>query len=158
MKIVQPHATARGQRGVYAIEFAMVFMLFFTVLYAIICYGLVFALRLGLQNAAEDGARAALRYQPSLNGRALQAKAVATSHSDWLPPSLKTARNVETQICQVVGNVCPAPDCDTWNSRCQMVVTVTVSDMQSFLPPLPSFAIPTQIVGRASMLLNWKSP
>jgi Flp pilus assembly protein TadG len=151
-------AASRKQRGAYAIEFAVVFMLLFGLLYAIICYGLIFALRLGLQNAAEDGARAALRYQTSFADRELEAKKVATRQSDWLPASLITARNVDAQICQVVGNVCPAPACDTWNARCQMIVTITVSDMQLLLPPLPAFAAPTQIAGRASMLLSGRSP
>ena len=51
----------RTQRGVYAVEFALVFLMFFALLYASLCFGLLFAFRAGLQNAAEDGARAALR-------------------------------------------------------------------------------------------------
>src|SRR4051812_26140300 len=56
-------AGAHRQRGVYAVEFAFVYLLFFALVYATLCYGVLFTLRAGLQHAAEDGARAALRYQ-----------------------------------------------------------------------------------------------
>ena len=41
---------AHAQRGAYAVEFAMVFLIFFTLLYGIISYGMLFAFRLGLQS------------------------------------------------------------------------------------------------------------
>ena len=50
-------ASARAQRGAYAVEFAFVFLLSFALLYGAICYGMLFAFRLSLQTAAEDGAR-----------------------------------------------------------------------------------------------------
>jgi len=53
--------SANAQQGAYAVEFAFVFLLAFAMLYGALCYGMLFAFRLGLQNAAEDGARAALR-------------------------------------------------------------------------------------------------
>lgn len=145
------------QRGVYAIEFAMVFLIFFTFLYAIICYGLLFAFRMGLQNAAEDGARAALRYQASYSLRSIHARDVAAQSIQWLPGAVNRA--IDATVCGVVGNNCAAPVCGpTWDARCQMVVTVTATNMRSMLPPLPNFAIPDQIVGKASMLLDGRAP
>jgi Flp pilus assembly protein TadG len=55
--------TYRGQRGVTAIEFAILFPVFFAILYAIIQYGMIFAAQQTLTLAAEEGARAALQYQ-----------------------------------------------------------------------------------------------
>jgi Flp pilus assembly protein TadG len=157
MKAPRIRTPARSQRGVYAIEFAMVFLIFFAVLYGIICYGMLFAFRLGLQNAAEDGARAALRYQSSYSARSTQAQNIATQSISWLPTAV--TRNVDATVCGVVGNNCVAPVCGaTWDARCQMVVTITATNMRRLLPPLPSFALPDRIVGKASMLLDGRAP
>jgi len=148
---------AHSQRGAYAVEFAMVFLIFFSLLYGIVSYGMLFAFRLGLQNAAEDGARAALRYQSTFAQRATQAQAVATQSSSWMP--VVVTPTVSATVCGVVTNNCVAPVCGaTWDTRCQMVVTVTATNMQQLLPPFPSFAMPNQIVGQASMLLDGRAP
>lgn len=157
MKAQGTRPAARRQRGVYAIEFAMVFLIFFAVLYGVVCYGLLFAFRLGMQNAAEDGARAALRYQPTLQARQDHARAVAQQAIVWLPTVV--TRNVQATVCGVESNVCDPSVCrQDWTGRCQMVVTVTASNMNGLLPPLPDFALPNSIVGRASMLLDGRSP
>lgn len=138
----------------------MVFLIFFTLLYGCISYGLVFAFRLGLQNAAEDGARAALRYQPDLPSRATQARNVALAQASWLPSAVTL--NATATVCQAASNNCSAAVMSacgiTWDTRCQMVVTVTASNMRQLLPPLPAFATPTQLTGRASMLLDGRAP
>lgn len=141
----------RRQRGVYAIEFALVFLIFFTLLYGIICYGILFTFRYGLQNAAEDAARAALRYQTDLPARAAMAKTVAIVQTgDWLP----VTPVIDARVCQVDGDNCLTPDCGpAWNQRCQVVVTITASGMNSLLPMI-TFAMPDQLTGRASMLLD----
>ncbi|MDQ0014255.1 Flp pilus assembly protein TadG [Variovorax boronicumulans] len=158
MKKHRTPASTHAQRGVYAIEFAFVFLMAFTLLYAVICYGLLLTLRMGLQNAAEDGARAALRYQLSLDRRGTEAVDVAELRTNWLPDTLKQSRSVIATVCTVEGSNCTAPACGMeWGNRCQMVVTVTVGNMRQVLPPLPSFAIPDQIAGKASMLLDGRS-
>lgn len=154
MKATRTFSTPRQQRGVYAIEFAMVFMLFFSILYAVICYGMLFAFRLGLQNAAEDGARAALQYQNSISGRAGRAKTVAEAQSSWMPQTVTPV--VTTKICRVEGvNQCTPTNCGpAWSQRCQVEVLVQATGLGSLLPPLPDFAVPDQIAGKASMLLD----
>lgn len=151
---------AHSQRGAYAVEFAIVFLIFFTLLYGCISYGMLFAFRLGLQNAAEDGARAALRYQPDLPTRAAQAQTVATAQANWLPSAVTL--NATATVCQVANNNCSpsvVSACGiTWDTRCQMVVTVTASNMGQLLPPLPIFAMPDQLTGRATMLLDGRTP
>lgn len=155
MKMNRALPSPSSQRGVYAIEFALVFMIFFTILYAVICYGMLFAFRLGLQNAAEDGARAALQYQSNLGARVTRAKDVAKHRSDWMPQ----VKAPDVSICHVEGaagvDLCPAVNCGpSWSQRCRVHVVVQVDNLQSLLPPLPSFAVPDQISGRASMLLE----
>ena len=160
MEICSYAKLGRAQRGVYAIEFAFVFLIIFALLYAVICYGFLLTMRMSLQNAAEDGARAGLRYQSELNKRKDIASGVATDRSGWLPASLKTNLEVEANICIAEGNDCQqeAPPCGpAWSTRCQMVVTVTVSGIGAVFPAFPSFAVPDQIVGKASMLLDGRS-
>lgn len=84
------------QRGVYAVEFALVFPVFFLLFYGVLSFGLIFAAQQSLTLAAEDGARATLRYyalsgSPSgsqlldqLQGRMRHGCAVAQQRSDWL--------------------------------------------------------------------------
>ena len=152
MKTTRIFSASRRQRGVYAIEFAMVFMIFFSILYAIVCYGMLFAFRLGLQNAAEDGARAALQYQIQIPDRKDRAKAVAIVQSSWMPQ----VQPPIVQICRVEGiNQCDPITCGpTWSQRCQVEVLIQVNNLESLLPPMPGFAVPTQIAGSASMLLD----
>lgn len=150
------HTLAHSQRGVYAVEFALVFLILFSLLYGIICYGMIFTFRMGLQNAAEDGARAALQYQNTVEGRRQRAQAVAGLQSNWMPPIVNLVPTAT--VCTVEDGNCVLPKCgSTWVMRCQVVVTITADNLRGLLPPLPNFAIPDRIVGQASMLLDGKS-
>ncbi|MNL61816.1 hypothetical protein D3C87_1857850 [compost metagenome] len=84
-----------------------------------------------------------------------RAKDVAKNRSDWMPQ----VKAPDVSICHVEGaagvDLCPAANCGpSWSQRCQVHVVVQVDNLQSLLPPLPSFAVPDQIAGRASMLLE----
>ncbi|MCY1539601.1 hypothetical protein D9M68_751960 [compost metagenome] len=159
MHAIRAPGSPRSQRGVYAIEFAMVFLIFFTLLYAVICYGMLLAFRLGLQNAAEDGARAALQYQSSVEERRTHARETAAAQASWMP-SVATV-DVSAQICSEKEKKCTSAApyvCGiTWSHRCQVTVLVQASNLNLLLPPLPSFALPAQIAGSASMLLDMRS-
>jgi len=81
----------RTQRGATAIEFAIVFPVFFMVLYGIVQYGMIFAAQQTLTLAAEEGARAALQYQAadgtvsgSLSARATVAQATCADMVGWV--------------------------------------------------------------------------
>lgn len=149
------------QRGAYAIEFALVFLMFFGLVYAIVCYGVALTLRVGLQHAAEEGARAALRYQKvagtasPLPLRRAQAAAVAASRVDgWFA----TPPVVVAQICQSATDDCVTPACGSaWSQRCQIRVSVTALGIDRMLP-IMSFAMPATLTGQASMLLDGRTP
>ena len=89
---MKPHAHHRQRtaRGSMAVEFAVVFPLLFTMLYAIVTYSLIFAAQQSLTLAAEEGARAALHYQSAssaaaaLAARGQTACSVANNVSGWL--------------------------------------------------------------------------
>ncbi|KVD80896.1 pilus assembly protein TadE [Burkholderia sp. ABCPW 14] len=80
----------RFQRGATAIEFAILFPVFFMVLYGIVTYGMIFAAQQSLTLAATEGARAALNYQvaqtqaAALSLRATAACTAASNLTGWL--------------------------------------------------------------------------
>lgn len=96
------------QRGAAALEFALLFMIFFAVLYAIIGYSLMLMVKHGFTQAASEAARAAVRidqlafstlpnYQSAVNTVARNA---AINALDWLPPKalakVKAGSNIST--------------------------------------------------------------
>lgn len=85
------------QRGATALEFAFVFPVFFMLFYATVHFGLVFTARMSLQHAAEEGARAALRWHPPAEqaggsppgqGNGDEPACVATTLVEGLSPDL----------------------------------------------------------------------
>lgn len=147
----RPHAPrAHRQRGTYAIEFTLVFLVFFGLIYSIICYAMVFTFRFGLQNAAEDGARAALRHQVNIEARRTTAERIATVQTQgWLPVTPEVTAAVVYQS----GSRCGT----TLDERCRIVVTVTANGLSQVLPPFPDFAMPNRLTGQASVLLDGRA-
>lgn len=76
----------KGQHGAAAVEFALVFGLFFLLMYGIIAYGIVFAVKHSMTQAANEAARAAVRDvgDGSIGARTALAKTVATNAIAWL--------------------------------------------------------------------------
>lgn len=52
----------RAQRGSTAVEFALIFPVFFVILYAVVTFSLIFVAQQNMTLAAEEGARAALNW------------------------------------------------------------------------------------------------
>jgi Flp pilus assembly protein TadG len=78
---------AHRQRGVAALEFVLVFPIFFLVFYAIITYGLILIAQQSITLAASEGARAAIRYAATPSARTTNAQLAATgpgSVASWL--------------------------------------------------------------------------
>lgn len=86
----------KNTKGAVAIEFAIVFPVFFMIFYAIVTYGIIFATQQTLTLAAAEGARAAVRYPVNLKNnsvankyeqlqsRLAEACAAAIVATDWL--------------------------------------------------------------------------
>jgi Flp pilus assembly protein TadG len=95
----RPALGASGQRrresGSASIEFALVFPLFFFLIYGGAHYGLIFALSISMNAAASDAARAALVADPEDADYATlvstRARAAVVSRLDWLPQAQRAA-------------------------------------------------------------------
>lgn len=108
------------QDGATAIEFALVLPVMFVLFYGALTYGLIFLARMSLQHAAEDGARAALRYpeqscaeamgracsvaertQHQYASRLIAAYSTATEQARWMNlQSGQTPLSVTSRICR----------------------------------------------------------
>ena len=145
------HASGtRAQRGATAIEFALVFPLFFMILYAIITFSLILVAQQNLTLAASEGARAALNWQSS---KSLDDALVNRGNAACDAAKLMTATLVQAQTtCESSS----AP-CGTDNSmRC---VNVQLSYAYADYPlvpilPLLGFAVPTTLSSSATVQLN----
>ncbi len=158
--------TWHRRRGSAAIEFALIFPLFFAILYATVSYALVMLLQMGISNAASDGARAAiqlidpLQYKPNTFKTATEQRvtqAIKASLS-WLAPA-----QVETIAANVLVDFSTDPG-DGGGSRDGIRINVKVQWLgYASAPLLPSIqlplvgqvpALPQNITGSASMLLR----
>ncbi|MBU9127530.1 pilus assembly protein [Burkholderia multivorans] len=116
------------QRGATAVEFAIVFPLFFVISYAIITFGMIFVIQQGLTFAANEGARAGLNYAPSLDARIDNARAAAQKMLSWL--------NID--VPQVAAPRCTYDPSQPPNPPTLYCLTVTVSySPQAWVTTMP---------------------
>lgn len=134
-------AQRRACRGAVAVEFALIFLIFFALFYAIVAYGLVFAMNQSLTLAAEEGARAAVQDAPNDATRITRAQNTAMGVLTWLPTAGVT---VNATAAPCVAN--PAVSC----------VTVSVTYDYANHPlvpalPLLGIAIPANLGATATV-------
>jgi Flp pilus assembly protein TadG len=145
------HGRSRArQRGNTAIEFAIVFPLFFLVFYAIVSYSLIFVAQQSLTLAAEEGARAALSYQAgatsvadSLSKRGTAACTTATGLSNWLAGVAQCAAT-------------PAPCNYDATMDCMQVTLAYAYAQNPLIPTLPllDMALPDALNASAMIQLD----
>ncbi|TCW87176.1 pilus assembly protein TadE [Burkholderia sp. SRS-46] len=151
MKTQRQPRTWRGQRGATAVEFALVFPLFFLIFYAIVSFGLIFAVQQNLTLAATEGARAALNYIPEssgLNTQALQDRAKAAQ---------STAQNLTRWLPNVQVPLPPSGSCSYDGTMYCVTVTVTYPYSQyPLVPSLPllSLVMPNALTSTATVQIN----
>ncbi|TBU81612.1 TadE family protein [Pseudomonas daroniae] len=90
---------ANRQQGAVAIEFAMLFGVFFVVVYGIIAYSIPMLLMLTFKQVSADAARATLQVNPASSSyvQVLSREITRTVEQSWLPESWR-------------GGDCPAPE------------------------------------------------
>nr|WP_250494552.1 MULTISPECIES: TadE family protein [unclassified Caballeronia] len=147
---IQRPRPRRNQRGNVAVEFAIVFPLFFLIFYAIVTYSLVFVAQQSLTLAAEEGARAALRYQAN-----------ATSIDDALArrgsAACQTAQGLSNWLAGLAQcTATPAPCTYDGSLRCIQVTLAYAYAQKPLVPTLPliGLALPDSLVARAMVQLN----
>ncbi|QYY27633.1 MULTISPECIES: TadE/TadG family type IV pilus assembly protein [Cupriavidus] len=141
----------RRCEGIAALEFAIVAPALVAIVIGIVYYGMVLALQQVLTLAAEEGARAALRYPSGASAdnaaatQALRVNAAAATALSTLPTSL-AALVAQTGVAQAVtcasasGNVC---------------VRVTLNlPTTRILPSVPMVPVPATLSGSAMVQLS----
>jgi Flp pilus assembly protein TadG len=137
------------QRGSSAVEFALVFPLFFMIFYAIVTFSMIFVAQQSLTLAAEEGARAALNYQQAqdvttaFNERSTAACQAATSMTNWLAGQAN---------CNASWAAC------TFNASMNCVTVTLTYDYQShpLVPSMPLLdaTLPSQLTSTSMVQLN----
>lgn len=153
MKKIMPFSNK--VKGAAAIEFALVFPLFFVIFYAIITYGLIFVAQQSITLAAAEGARAALRSAATESARTDNVNNAAIgvgSAAYWLSPRLTVARSLST---------CPYSSSANNNTgvRCYRVTVTYAGYAQNplvplLLGPLMSVLVPSQLESTAVIQID----
>ncbi|NMV40008.1 TadE/TadG family type IV pilus assembly protein [Ralstonia insidiosa] len=139
-------ARRRGSRGATAVEFAMVLPVLLVLMLSIVYYGVILAMQQVLTLAAEEGARAALRYQSS---NTLRVAAAYTAVNAALPSFISS---------QVTTNQSGSPlvTCPTIASMQCLSVVLTLpvtTGTTPLLPSIPLLPVPSTLTGSAVVQL-----
>lgn len=144
----------KKQQGAAAIEFAIIFPIFFLIFYAIITYGLIFAAQQTITLAAAEGARAAVRYQPGQKPEDRQ-KARFEAACDMANQSLQWLRKAAGQTTELAKGTCsegvvdvkttPTACSGISNVSCVQVLVRYEYEKAPFIPRLlgPLMGLPT---------------
>lgn len=139
---------ARKQRGATAVEFAMVFPLFFTILYAIVTFSVIFVAQQNLTLAASEGARAALNWQANSG---MAAALAARANAACTTAQLMTTQLIgKTMQCKSTFAACGT------GMQCVNVVLTYNYSAHPLVPPLPGLHLvtPNQLISSATVQLN----
>jgi len=149
MKASLPHT----QKGVAAIEFALVFVIFFAVFYGAVAYSLPLLMKQTFNEAAAEGVRQAVAVDPTTSGTSyaslVRSTAIAAAFKalHGLPSSLNVTSSYVSATYTGAGSV--------------LTVTITYpsSNLNSVLPflVLPGVgsvpSLPTNLTASSSLLL-----
>lgn len=132
----------KDQRGAVLVEFSLVVVLLFVLLYALVAYGLMLALKQSVTNAASEGARAAIgadlqaSYDASRDSLEWLGSKCCSSDGSFTPQTAGAplAINPARAFCSSTATTPGDPEC----------VTVSVSYDYAgspLLPPLPGWGL-----------------
>jgi Flp pilus assembly protein TadG len=160
-------SSPRNQRGATALEFGLIFPALFVLFYGTLTFALIFTARMGLQHAAEEGARSAVTFRVAADAdpvditqltlRRNAARDAALAQAGWI--SRWAPLQVQTRIC-AANSDCAVETTDCGRdlaSACKIFVTVTYPyATRPILPRVPGFgwSLPDQLQGQASLLLD----
>jgi Flp pilus assembly protein TadG len=148
------HALARAgrprsrQRGTSAIEFVLIFPVFFLIFYAIVTYGVIFAAQQTLILAAQEAARSALQFQ---------AGGLAARQTVALNVAQQILNQGPGAISKIVPLIQTQDPCSYNPSMTCIQVTLSYDyAAHPIIPSLPllNFAVPATLTGSAIVQLN----
>lgn len=129
------------QTGAAAIEFALVFVIFFAVFYALVTYSLPLLLMQSFNNATAEAVRQSVAISPSANDYLTrvpaQAKAALTSQLTWMPTSL--AFNVASDATVSFDGKLIKVRIDYPKSKLTQVLPVLTLPVIGDIPNLPTY-------------------
>lgn len=138
----------KRQQGIAAIEFAIVFPVFFAILYGIITYGLILAAQQTLTMSASEGARAFLRYQTNVAERKTSACAVSNVATLWIRSIAGAA--AASSNCVPAGqagvHVSDPEACGAY--KCRKIIVTYNYKLNPLIPPL-GLPVPDALTGSA---------
>lgn len=144
------HRNPNRQRGVAALELALVFPVLFLMMYGLLSYGLIFAAQHSLAQSAAEGARAALRFDSLNDAEASRTTAACTMAKQgvrWLEQVSGRAIACQTQLVTAVQ--CQIPAALASRVRCLTVSLNYDYAATPILPRLPLLPTPQRLTGMA---------
>lgn len=158
-------SSRRRQHGATALEFGLVFPALFVLFYGTLTFALIFTARMGLQHAAEEGARSAVTFRVAggedpvditqLTLRRNAARDAALGQAGWI--SRWAPVQVDTRICAADSD-CSIETTDCGRdlaSACKIFVSVTYPyATHPILPSAFGLPVPAELRGQASLLLE----
>lgn len=146
MRNIQIGGTKLSQKGVAALEFAVVFPVLFLVMYGMVFYAMLFAAKHTLAESAADGARAAVRFMTAKDDVSARKNAACTQAKigvEWIEQmggaSVSCAAEASANCVRPSGS---AVEC--------LSVTLSYAYAQKpLLPQLPILPAPLMLSGNA---------
>ena len=140
---------ALAQRGSTAVEFALIFPVFFTILYSIITFSLIFVAQQNLTLAAEEGARAALNWQSNTS---MQNALVNRGNAACAAAKLMVATLVQAMQCTSSSAACGPSNA----MQCVNVLLTYNYRDNPLVPNLPllTYTLPGTLSSSATVQLN----
>ena len=132
---VDPH----NEEAAVLVEFAVVFLLFVTLLWGLISYGVIFAAQQTITHAAAEAARATVG-QTTRDAAKDIAVATATEQLEWLGTAGEPDRD------DVTFGACPAP---STGDTCAFVEYTYPWATDPIVPPLLDIGVPHVLTGTA---------
>lgn len=155
---MRPPVSIRGhQHGVAAIEFALVFMLLFLVIYGLATFGSILYTQQAISRAAEDGARAAMLLpQPPDENNLRQVVFDSLARSLIVP--ITANADTASRKSWIAANVTVVAPCPAAPATTSCVVTVTYPYKNNRILPSMSLLdttwIPDQLQSSATATLK----
>lgn len=152
MKQTRQSKSPRWQRGATAVEFAILFPLFFLILYAIVTYGMIFAVQQSLTLAATEGARAALNYLPP----ASTTEAISDLIEARAQAACTTAQGLLGWLSSATLPLCTNAPCSYNNAMYCVQVKLTYPLSNPLVPTIGlfNFILPSKLTGQAMVQIN----